>query len=340
MSYTDRKFGIEIEFVGASRRDVEIALRAAGVDAHIEGYGHETRPHWKIVSDASLNHHTGLMGEIVSPILQGADGFRQLKLVCDALATIAGITVNRSCGLHVHLDCRDMTVGQIAKVFERYAAYEDQIDLVMPRSRRESARWCRSIKTLKDCMKRHTTKDGQASEMGRYYKVNLTNVATRGSMEFRQHSGTIEYKKIANWTIFLMQFVEKSIELSTVQPVATKNRWFAAIRNVFEANDYTVTWNRSQKAWVAEHVTGHREVLPHDTMAALYKVGTTDYQMQKNGGDHVDPDAFSDLFSSMMGITRFDFNGRRMANVGVDELMAGVAANIKNYFEERREELN
>tara|TARA_R110002126_G_scaffold164449_2_gene312344 strand:- start:473 stop:1495 length:1023 start_codon:yes stop_codon:yes gene_type:complete len=340
MSYTNRKFGIEIEFVGASRRDVETALRGVGVDARVEGYNHETRPHWKIVSDASLNHHTGLMGEIVSPILQGADGFRQLKLVCDALATVAGITVNRSCGLHVHLDCREMTVGQIAKVFERYAAYEDQIDLVMPRSRRESARWCRSIKDRKDCMKRHATKNGQANEMGRYYKVNLTNVATRGAMEFRQHSGTVEYNKIANWTMFLMQFVEKSIELSAALPVATKNRWFAAIRNVFEANDYTVIWDRSQKAWVAVHVTGYTQAFNHDEMTALYKTGTTDYQMQKNGGDHIDPDAFGDLFSSMMGITRFDFNGRRMANVGVDELMAGVADNIKNYFEERKEELN
>ena len=176
--------------------------------------------------------------------------------------------------------------------------------------------------------------------MGRYYKVNLTNVATRGAMEFRQHSGTVEYNKIANWTIFLMQFVEKSIELSAALPVAAKNRWFAAIRNVFEANDYTVTWDRSQKAWVATHVTGLTKSLNNEAMTALYKTGTTDYQMQKNGGDHVDPDAFSDLFSSMMGITRFDFNGRRMANVGVDELMAGVADNIKNYFEERKEELN
>ena len=340
MSYTDRKFGIEIEFVGASRRDVEIALIAAGVDARIEGYNHETRPHWKIVSDASLNHHTGLMGEIVSPILQGADGFRQLKLVCDAIASIAGITVNRSCGLHVHLDCRDMTVGQIAKVFERYAAYEDQIDLVMPRSRRESARWCRSIKDRKDCMKRHTTKDGQAGEIGRYYKVNLTNVATRGAMEFRQHSGTIDYNKIANWTIFLMQFAEKSIELATLLPVAAKNRWFAAIRNVFEANDYTVTWNRSQKAWVATHVTGCTKSLNHEAMASLYRAGTTDHQMKKSGSDHIDTDAFSALFVNMMGIRRWDFDGRPVASVGVDDLMAGVADNVKTYFEERKEELN
>jgi hypothetical protein len=218
-TYTNRKFGIEVEFVGADPRLVARAIRMAGYDCEVEGYNHITRSHWKVTSDASLHSVNGYAAELVSPILSGERGVQELIGVLEALNSVDGVTVNRSCGLHVHLDAREMTMREISKTFERYAAFEDQIDMVMPSSRRGEARWCRSIKHSTERVVTAQTKDCGARALGRYHKVNLTNISSRGSVEFRQHSGTTEARKILNWLSFLMQFVERSIQLANATTI-------------------------------------------------------------------------------------------------------------------------
>ena len=50
----DRKFGIELELIGITREQAIAALTRVGTEVREEGYNHETRRHWKIVSDASV----------------------------------------------------------------------------------------------------------------------------------------------------------------------------------------------------------------------------------------------------------------------------------------------
>lgn len=70
-SLVARRFGIEVEFNqgtgGYSQRgDIVADLNAAGILAEVESYNHQTRPHWKMTTDATV---TG--GELVSPIMAG-----------------------------------------------------------------------------------------------------------------------------------------------------------------------------------------------------------------------------------------------------------------------------
>lgn len=346
MQYTNRKFGIEIEFVGARRDEVASRLRAAGIDAQVEGYNHRTSEHWKIVTDASLSHRTGMTGELVSPILQGEDGFRQLETVCTVLNAIPGCTVNRTCGLHVHLDCRDMTAPEIAKVWERYATYEDQIDLVMPQSRRGQARWCRSVKEYKDQMKRYDNKRDQAHSMNRYHKVNLTNIASRGAMEFRQHSGTTEYRKIANWVCFLMQFVETSIALTREASSApTKARYFNEIRNLFENNDMSVEWKRGKNKWEVRKTSTNRLLgyMTNEDFREMYRDQRKSVVCSKREGDaniyRGVARAVANAFADEYVIPNF---ANAVCNPAVVDTgwMHGVEQSVQDYFEERYEELN
>lgn len=280
-TFTDRAFGIEIEFVGVDLRTAAAAIRAKGVPCEREGYNHITRNHWKIVTDASLRSEGGHAGELVSPILRGAQGLRELELALEALNE-EGAQVNVSCGLHVHLDCRDMTMTEIATVYDRYSSYEQQIDSVMPRSRRGNARWCRSIIGQADQIKQCRTKEDGQYSFGRYYKINLRNIATRGSMEFRQHSGTTDYTKITNWLSFLMQFVERSRMIASAGPTEApvfrprKSRAFDHARRIAEhfgvevswagrSYGFRQSWDRHRRVSVAEleaHYTGEG----HDTL--------------------------------------------------------------------------
>ena len=69
-----RSFGIEIEYVGVSRQEVCDYINRKGVECYVEHYNHDTRPHWKVVTDSSLREENGHAGEVVSPILSGEEG--------------------------------------------------------------------------------------------------------------------------------------------------------------------------------------------------------------------------------------------------------------------------
>lgn len=351
MTINNRQFGIEIEFVGASLSDVERRLRDAGIDAHREGYNHVTRPYWKLVTDASLSHHSGLTGELVSPILKGAEGFAELRRVCDVLNGIDGLTVNRSCGLHVHLDCQDMTVAEIAKVFERYADYENQIDLLLPRSRRGEARWCRSISNHKNLIKTATSKEGQAYALGRYFKVNLTNIATRGAMEFRQHSGTTDYRKISNWVLFLMQFVEASIAIASNIASAPKVRLYNEVRNVLENMGYAVEWSKGKKAWRVTKVSSNRVCcyLTNSEVKSVYDVTKrSQVWSRRQTSEKIRRTALWALLESkglfQEGLNSnqiaFDYSNSRVAGIADTGFDCGVERAVMDYIGERISELN
>lgn len=204
-----RKFGVEIELTGISQQDSYRALRDAGIAVEIEGYNHnDHNDHWKIVRDASVRGGH----EVVSPVLNGID---QVIKAATAL-TKTGAKVNRTCGLHIHFDASDLSADAIRSICRRYAAHEAEIDAFMPKSRRgDNNRFCLSVAC--GCFaspffeSAQTASDFAACTPSRYYKVNLHALSRHGSIEFRQHSGTVDAVKIVNWILFLEAFIEASI---------------------------------------------------------------------------------------------------------------------------------
>lgn len=78
LDYTfTRKFGIEIEAYNCTREKLASELRAAGINVAVEGYNHTTRNHWKLVTDSSLTGNNTF--ELVSPVLEGEAGLKELK---------------------------------------------------------------------------------------------------------------------------------------------------------------------------------------------------------------------------------------------------------------------
>ena len=70
-------------------------------------------------------------------------------------------------------------------------------------------------------MQNMTTISQMANEMsGRYYKMNLQSYSRHQTIEFRQHSGTVEFTKISNWILFLHNLVEYSAKKKTTQAEA------------------------------------------------------------------------------------------------------------------------
>ena len=216
MNYNnDRKFGVEIEYASANldRYDMAEAIRNEGVECYTEGYNHYTRNHWKIVTDTSCG------SEIVSPPLKYEDMW-QLEKVCKVLQE-NGTEINRNCSVHVHQDANDLNVKHFKNIANIYTKYNEGFDEIMPESRRsDNNQYCRSMlydnsgfvcshkEVLNDIKECKSIYDLTDLFQGRYYKVNFKAYLVHGTVEFRQHSATINFEKIKNWVMLTNCIVE------------------------------------------------------------------------------------------------------------------------------------
>jgi len=218
MTLPNRKFGVEIEFVGITPNVAQAAIRNAGVSCQYEDYNHATRNHWKIVRDGSVTHYKGEShtGELVSPPLSGKRGLDKLRKVVNAIK-MAGATVNSSCGFHVHVDVNDFTPNQIVAIPYRYGYLESKINKFMSHSRINS-QWASTVSKnysgIVDNIRRSMTlykynfKKAANFSTSKYRKVNISSYHRHGTVEFRQHEGIVDSEKAYNWVQFCLHFVE------------------------------------------------------------------------------------------------------------------------------------
>lgn len=208
---TQRTFGVEIEFLSTVERSlVARKLREAGVPAFEEGYNHENKNYWKIIRDGSCGN------EAVSPILKGYEGLEQIKTVCKVMNQLH-CQVNIKCGLHVHHGVGDYNIKHFKNLYIAYSKYENLLDSLMPNSRRKDTNtYCKSMLKnrpynyiAEDISKCKTLDDIRNLYPSRYHKLNVQSYVKYGTIEFRQHSGTVEAEKIVNWVIFTQTMVER-----------------------------------------------------------------------------------------------------------------------------------
>jgi hypothetical protein len=222
------KFGIEIEFYSPktmteTAKFLRKKIRGIAVDEY-------SSSSWRFVRDASLHEVDGFNGmELVSPILDTdkATNARMLRKICAALQELGGM-VNTHCGLHVHIDASNLSVEQIKTVFHRYTKFENVIDLMVPMNRRGAhTYYSKGGTNIVDDVERCQTTEALMHVQGdRYYKVNLCALQRHGTIEFRQHSGSINGDTILNWVEFLSSFIEasKGSAATVAQPAARRGR--------------------------------------------------------------------------------------------------------------------
>ena len=197
-----RKFGVEIECVGLTRHSRN----------RIEDVGVQ------IVGDGSINAHPLIphgAGEIRLGPWRGNSGLRKVKEICDILKE-EKISVNRSCGLHVHHDLTQyysnydaymqpnsglLTPEEICQRLRFvYQRYSPAIELFFRPSRWRNE-YCESFVGLGNLSLRNPH--------GRYLSIN--GPTHHSTVEFRQHQGTVSYKRIRNWIILTNMLLEYAI---------------------------------------------------------------------------------------------------------------------------------
>lgn len=137
-----------------------------------------------VKTDGSIRPGEHAMGVEITVLFNLKNGESDLLKTCEVLRTF-GAFVNRSCGLHVHIDQRGKTKRQVGVFAKSLGMALPILSTMVPESRRNGNSYC----TL-----------GVSKWRGsRYYAINKTAYFKFKTVEVRLHSGTCDPQKILNW---------------------------------------------------------------------------------------------------------------------------------------------
>lgn len=115
-----------------------------------------------------------------------------LRFVSDTLnSKQVGAKVNKTCGLHVHLDIRGKTYTEYNDMFTKLVSVQPILYGMQPKSRQSNS-YCVRTKT------RNVSRG-----YSRYQGINAQSIWKYQTIEVRLHAGTTEFLKIANWVDLL-----------------------------------------------------------------------------------------------------------------------------------------
>lgn len=163
-NFTDRTFGVEIEFFGLNYLITPVdnniikpyLVSSRGKDGrHITDLYRDynlslgtNRDTWHFEKDTSVRGkgHTQYGAELISPILSGIEGLVQVYNAFRFLNAIEGIDIDASCGMHVHhgVDPESYNCKQLQQLVRIVHHYEDLFYLLIPGNRKD-AETCRPM---------------------------------------------------------------------------------------------------------------------------------------------------------------------------------------------------
>jgi hypothetical protein len=229
--YTTRTIGIEMETTMRHdalvnfQRGLTQAFGSSRVNQQTPNYYHSNGRTWDVKTDSSCG------GEIASPAIRlDATGHNsELKTVCELLGA-SGAAVTAQCGLHVHVDVSDFTRVQQQRLLSLWLRYEPFFFSMIPRSRRNN-HYCAATRSTDFFSNTNTAFQYERDAMSRALRansdsgfrrgvqnwsthrtsaLNITGLWMSGRVEFRLHSGTINYEKIRRWALWLLAMVERA----------------------------------------------------------------------------------------------------------------------------------
>lgn len=175
--------GVEIEFLcDLGSRAVATRFEAAGLAdvVYLRGDGS--------ISGRGTGHE-------INVLCKEATYKRTIRKVCRTLREMSAI-VNRSCGLHVHLDMRHRNKE---RVFSNLVGMQGVLLKMQPESRRRNSY----------CMPQAHRDYAQARRSGSRAAINPFAFERHRTIEIRLHTGTTNYKKITNWIAILLKIAGK-----------------------------------------------------------------------------------------------------------------------------------
>jgi hypothetical protein len=196
---SERRYGVELE-----------VHQCSNIISKVKG---------KTVFGSKDDGTRGVAKEFVSPILQGDEGLREIRNLCNLTK---GFTVNETCGYHLHIDCTDLSSPQCKALAIAYIMTYD-VWASFVNNRRRDNRYCRVHEwNYEDIMVNpwSVLVDNLST---RYIWANWEAWRRHNTLEIRLHPGTLDKNKIINWVKVNLWFVDHFCNMSPRQVFDTFN---------------------------------------------------------------------------------------------------------------------
>ena len=188
--------------------------------------------------------------EFISPILQGDEGFAEIKVMCD-IAEEHRWRVDHSCGLHVHIDARDLSSGQLLQVAYAYRrSYPLWKKFVGDERSRNSM--CGSPQYDGSDIREAEHIEDFVEGRDRFEYINWRSYLRHGSIEIRAYRGTLATREICNWVALHTRFVDAVKDLTYTEidvalGAITRKNWVGLVNLIGDPNllDY---WRRQARS--------------------------------------------------------------------------------------------
>jgi hypothetical protein len=164
-----------------------------------------------------------------------------INKICKVLNEQCGVRVDKSCGLHVHVDMRNR---KVEKAFANLVKMQHFLYAMLPANRRNS--------NYSYPVKGHEWRVLPE----RYHGINNMAYSKYSTLEARMHSGTTDATKINNWIKFLVAIVEAA-------PLTSVPMSMESAKTALHLNDDLAKYIESRIAKFAEqhktNVPSHEE---------------------------------------------------------------------------------
>ncbi len=309
-----KKYGIELEGVLDENYRDEL-------DSYLEdnllNVGFETQ------EDGSISCENGNEGfELVSHPLK-FEKRNNMWVEIEKIKKEFSISVNSSCGYHLHIDTADFSMQDIKRLYKNLQNIQSWIFMGLSKSRLMNS-YCKPLcdeyKSHKEFLKKKFELDkkqdakGQGKyNSGRYDWLNIWSHLQYDNIEIRCHNGTFEENKINNWLEFWMYIV--------------------CITKYYKKNNLSVKWIKENMNWFyvywEERISQKKnEKLRYIKEELEYKYRTL--QLKLSGGTFLSLDEETKIKNACREIVDELFEKVRNINT-IDELRKNAVDDANRY---------
>ena len=247
MDLKEQRFGIQIEMTGITREAAaETAAEYFGTRSRYIGTYYDVYAaldpegrQWKFMSDGSIDAQKRVGGkkisadreyqtEMVSPICRYEDIVSIQEIVRKLKER--GAFVNKTCGIHVHIDASPFDARTLRNITNIMASKEDLIYKALQVSVSREHSYCQKVeqrfleelnrkkpKTLNGVERIWYGGDSRRDthyDDSRYHCLNLHSVFQKGTVEFRLFNGTLHAGKIKAYIQFSLAIGAQALNQS------------------------------------------------------------------------------------------------------------------------------
>jgi len=242
---------------------------------------------WCLMNDCSIS--TSAPGytavELVSPVLEGREGFEAVLKVAEWMNSINAKT-NSTMGTHIHVGYRSVAgndsneiAAWTANLINVVAQFERAIQGAAGSFRRTQAHWAQSIRNhsyrrtadaVKAARKNRKGATLANARLDRYHTLNLQNMngGRLPTVEFRAFSGTTDGLKMVAWISMCLALAERATYRNSKfdAPRTSCYRGNGEAKKTIDRFFYLCGWTLGRKNDKAAEVEADGFVLPIEMM--------------------------------------------------------------------------